>query len=75
VKHAELIDALDFAVFKNDCLEILQAHSDQNTKISKLGEQAKSLSAKYIAIFNPMEPLSPECVMGYFITLAVEAER
>jgi hypothetical protein len=75
VKHAELIDALDFAVFKNDCLEVLQAHSEQNTKISRLGEQAKLLSAKYTATFNPMEPLTPECVMGHFIALAVEAER
>jgi Cap4 dsDNA endonuclease len=75
LKHADLVDKLDFMVFKTDCLQILRSHSDGKMSIAELGNHAKALATKYNSIFNPLEPLTPECVMGFIISLAVEAER
>jgi hypothetical protein len=75
LKHAELVEKIDFTVFKSDCIEILKAHSEGVLTMRELGDQATAIAAKYNGVFNPMEKLKPEHVMGFIISLAVEAER
>lgn len=74
LKHADMIEKLDFATFKMECLELLKAHSNGNLSISDLGAQAKSIAGKYTSIFHPFEELTGERIMGLIISLAVEAE-
>lgn len=75
LKQAELIEKLDFTSFKSECLELLSAHSIGVLTIRELGAQSAALAEKYNGIFRPLERLKPEQVMGYVISLAVEAER
>jgi hypothetical protein len=75
LKHADLVEKLDFITFKTTCIELLKAHNAGTMSLREVGEQAKDLATKYNSIFNPLEPLLPEQVMGYIISLAVEAER
>lgn len=74
LRHVDLINKLDFAVYKSACLAALRAHSDATLSLIDLGEEARVLATKYNAVFNPLEPLTGERVMGYIISLAVEAE-
>lgn len=69
------MDKADYTVFKADYLELLQAHSGGSISIVDLGKHAKDLAGKYTPIFNPLEVLSAEAVMGFIISLAVDAER
>jgi hypothetical protein len=74
LKHADLIDKLDYMTFKSDCLELLKAHSSGTFDIGVLAKHAKDLATKYNSIFNPLEVLRSEAVMGFIISLAVDAE-
>lgn len=75
LKHADIVDKVDYTTFKADCLELLRAHSAGTISIGDLGKHAKDLAGKYNRIFNPLEVLSAEAVMGFIISLAVDAER
>jgi hypothetical protein len=75
LKHADMVDKADYIAFKTDCLELLQGHSNGVVSIVDLGAHAKDLAKKYTPIFNPLEKLSAEAVMGFIISLAVDAER
>ena len=69
-----LVDKMDYMTFKSDCLELLKAHSSGTFDIGALAKHAKDLATKYNSIFNPLEVLSSEAVMGFIISLAVDAE-
>jgi hypothetical protein len=74
LKHADLVDKMDYMTFKSDCLELLKAHSSGTFDIGVLAKHAKDLATKYNSIFNPLEVLRSEAVMGFIISLAVDAE-
>jgi hypothetical protein len=74
LKHADLIEKSDYTAFKFDCLELLKAHSGGTVSIGDLAGHAKDVAAKYTSIFNPLEVLTTEAVMGFIISLAVDAE-
>jgi Cap4 dsDNA endonuclease len=75
LQHAELVEKLDFTVFKGECLDVLKAHSEGTMTVRELGDQAISIASKYNRVFKPLEQLKSEQVMGFIISLAVEAER
>lgn len=75
LKHADLVNKLDFMSFKYDCLGLLKAHSTGTFEIGVLAKHATDLASKFNSIFNPLERLSSEAVMGFIISLAVDAER
>jgi hypothetical protein len=75
LKHADLVDKADYTTFKSDRLELLGAHSGGTLSFRDLGNHTKGVATKYNLIFNPLEELKAENVMGFIISLAVEAER
>ena len=75
LKNADLVDKADYTTFKLDCLELLEAHSGGALSFGDLASHSKGLAVKYNPIFNPLEELRVEAVMGFIISLAVDSER
>jgi hypothetical protein len=75
LRHSDLLNKTDFIVFKADCIQLLKVHSTGNMGLEELGRQAKVIAAKYNLVLNPIDPLTEECVFGFLISLAVDAER
>lgn len=68
------IERVDLLTLKAECADVLRAHSGGTVGFVALVEQAKAIAEKHRPQLSTSKPLTAELVVGFVISIAVEAE-
>ncbi len=74
IDQRHLVDDADYLALKAECAGLLRSHSEGHLPIEQLVAQAKTLAEKFEGKLTSSEPVTAELIVGFVVSLAVEAE-